>query len=204
MGEIAFQRRIIGLTGGIATGKSTVSDYLAKRHQLPVLDADVYSRQAVAKGSEILRAIAYRYGPKILLADGMLNRTQLGKIIFSNPLEKKWIEQQIHPFVQAQFKTATDSFSVSQALVYSIPLLFEANLTHTVTEIWVVTCQLEQQKQRLMHRSGLSASDAQSRIDAQMSLKEKGQLADHIIDNSASLEHLYRQIDALVKTLSEP
>jgi len=199
MGKIAFpQRRIIGLTGGIATGKSTASDYLLQRHKLPVLDADVYARQAVAKGSGILDAIAHRYGYKILLADGTLDRAQLGKIIFNNSEEKKWIEQQIHPFVRANFKAATESFSPLQTLVYSIPLLFEVNLTHLVTETWVVTCQSFQQKQRLMNRSGLSASDAQSRIDAQMALEDKCQLANYVLDNSTEIALLYKQIDALV------
>ncbi len=199
MGEvISSQRRIIGLTGGIATGKSTASDYLSQRHKLPVLDADVYARQAVTKGSEVLDAIIHRYGYEILLADGTLNRAQLGKIIFNNSEEKRWIEQQIHPFVREQFKTAAESFSPLQTLVYSIPLLFEVKLTHLVTEIWVVTCQASQQKQRLMHRSGLSANDAQSRIDAQIDLKDKCQLADHVLDNSAEIAYLHRQIDALV------
>ncbi len=199
MGEIAPpQRKIIGLTGGIATGKSTVSAYLSQRHRLPVLDADIYARQAVAKGSEILDAIAHRYGSNMLLADGTLNRTQLSNIIFNNADEKKWIEQQIHPFVRSQFKTTAASFERSQTLVYAIPLLFEAKLTHLVTEIWVVACQPSQQKQRLMNRSRLSASDAQLRIDAQMRLNDKCQLADYVLDNSTEIEPLYRQVDALV------
>ena len=198
MGEVASQRRIIGLTGGIATGKSTASAYLSRHHQLPVLDADAYARQAVEKGSATLAAIAHRYGSKILLDDGTLDRAQLGRIIFNNLEEKNWIEQQIHPFVQNKFKTETALFSPLQTLVYSIPLLFEANLTHIVTEIWVVTCQLSQQKQRLMHRSGLSSNDAQRRIDAQMSLASKCQLADHVLDNSADIAYLYQQINALI------
>lgn len=199
MGEIASsQRRIIGLTGGIATGKSTASDYLLQHHKLPVLDADVYARQAVAKGSGILDAIAHRYGSKILLADATLNRAQLGKIIFNDSEEKKWIEQQIHPFVRDKFKTETELFAPLQTLVYSIPLLFEVNLAHLATETWVVTCRSFQQQQRLMHRSRLSASDAQSRINAQMSLKDKCQLADHVLDNSTEIAFLHQQIDALI------
>lgn len=108
MGEVveeeAIARRIIGLTGGIATGKSTVSSYLAYRYRLPVLDADVFSREAVAEGSEILGLVRDRYGPSVLLPDGTLNRSQLGQIIFSNAAEKHWIEQHIHPYVRARFK----------------------------------------------------------------------------------------------------
>ena len=170
MGEAT--RRIIGLTGGIATGKSTVSDYLATEYGLPVLDADVYARQAVEKGSEILSAIAHRYGSSILLPNGTLNRSSLGKIIFNDPAEKTWLEQQIHPFVRAQFSKETEAFPPTQTLVYAIPLLFESNLTHLVTEIWVVFCTPQQQKQRLIARNQLSETDAQSRINSQMDIQE--------------------------------
>jgi len=190
-------RRIIGLTGGIATGKSTVSDYLASQYNLPILDADLYARQAVAKGSEILDAIAHRYGTDILLPDGTLNRKQLGNIIFQNAAEKQWIELQIHPFVRAQFAKATNAFPPSQTLVYSIPLLFEANLTHLVGEIWVVYCEPVQQRQRLMQRNQLSESAASARIDAQMDLEQKCKKADHILENVTTRENLFAQIDQI-------
>ncbi|MEL7353092.1 MAG: dephospho-CoA kinase [Cyanobacteria bacterium P01_A01_bin.116] len=196
------QRRIIGLTGGIATGKSTASDYLASRYGLPVLDADVYAREAVAKGSEILARVCDRYGADILLPDGNLNRAKLGQIIFRTPTEKDWLEQQIHPFVRTRFNQVTETFPFSQTLVYAIPLLFEANLMHLVSEIWVVTCHSAQQKHRLMTRNQLSDDDAQSRIDAQMSLAEKCERADKVLDNSAKKEHLYRAIDDLMSPIS--
>ncbi|MGB7250617.1 MAG: dephospho-CoA kinase [Phormidesmis sp.] len=198
----APKRRIIGLTGGIATGKSTVSAYLTSRYGLPVLDADVYARQAVAKGSEILGAIAHRYGTDILLTDGTLNRAKLGQIIFHNAEEKIWIEQQIHPFIRNKFKALTDTFAPDQTLVYSIPLLFEANLTHLVTEIWVVACDPAQQKERLMARNQLSANEAQARIDAQMSLAEKCRQADHVLDNSGDQASVFSQVDNLLKPIS--
>ena len=190
-------RRIIGLTGGIATGKSTVSNYLASQYGLPILDADVYARQAVEKGSEILDAIAHRYGPDILLPDGTLNRKHLGNIIFQNAAEKQWIESQIHPFVREQFTEATNAFSPSQMLVYSIPLLFEANLTHLVSEIWVVYCQPAQQKQRLMQRNQLSEAAASARINAQMDLEQKCKKADRVLDNVTTRENLFAQIDQI-------
>ncbi len=191
-------RRIIGLTGGIATGKSTASDYLASRHGLPVLDADIYARQAVEKGSEILDAIAHRYGSEILLPDGNLNRQKLGGIIFQDNSEKGWLEQQIHPFVRAQFKEATAAFSSSQTLVYSIPLLFEANLTHLVTEIWVVYCKPDQQKQRLMARNHLSEAAAAARINSQMDLEQKRDKADYAVDNTATPANMFAQIDSFI------
>ncbi len=202
MGEVvkdqAIRRRIIGLTGGIATGKSTVSDYLARRYGLLVLDADVFSREAVAKGSEILGWVGDRYGPDSLLPDGNLNRAYLGKIIFNNPDERQWVEQQIHPYVRARFSVETNALSPDQTLVYSIPLLFEANLTHLVSETWVVACGLEQQIERLMRRNQLTASEAQIRINAQMSLEEKGKRADYLLNNAQSKEMLFSQVDQLI------
>ena len=203
MGQVVIDsqrsRRIIGLTGGIATGKSTVSDYLA-RQGWPVLDADVFSREAVAKGSDILQAIGDRYGPDSLLVDGNLNRAYLAKIIFSNPAEKQWLEQQIHPYVRARFDVETKALPATQTLVYSIPLLFEADLTHLVTEIWVVTCSPAQQLERLMKRSQLTRGEAQARIDAQMNLNEKCKRADVVIDNSSSKKALFFQLHQLTQS----
>ena len=200
--EAVKNRRIIGLTGGIATGKSTASNYLASQYGLPILDADVYARQAVEKGSEILDAIAHRYGAAILLPDGALNRKQLGSIIFQDAAEKQWIEAQIHPFVRAQFANATEMFPSAQTLVYSIPLLFEANLTHLVTEIWVIYCHPAQQKQRLMQRNQLSETAASARINSQMDLKQKCEQADYIIDNTTTTRNLFIQIDRTMSSSS--
>lgn len=191
-------QRIIGLTGGIATGKSTVSDYLAKTYGLPVLDADVYAREAVAIGSPILKAIAQRYGNNILLADGSLNRRHLGAIIFNQPNEKQWVEQQIHPFVRHQFTQVSQNYPPAQPLVYTIPLLFEANLTHLVSEIWVVVCSRPQQQQRLMTRNQLSLTEAEARINNQFSLDKKAAQADWVLDNSGNRAHLYQQIDEIL------
>ena len=189
------RQRIIGLTGGIATGKSTVSDYLATAHQLPVLDADIYAREAVAIGSPILAALGQRYGSAIFLADGALNRQHLGSIIFSQPAEKQWVEQQIHPFVRQRFTQVSSSYPTTQTLVYAIPLLFEANLTHLVSEIWVGVCGQTQQRGRRMARNNLSPVEAENRIKNQLSLDIKAAQADRILDNSSDRAALYRQID---------
>ncbi len=192
-------QRIIGLTGGIATGKSTVSDYLATTYQLPILDADIYARDAVTSGSPILAALVQRYGNDILLADGTLNRQQLGTIIFNQPDEKQWVEHQIHPFVRQRFSQVRQDYPPTQTLVYAIPLLFEANLTHLVSEIWVVICTPDQQQQRLMARNNLSASDAIARINNQLSLNEKAAQADRVLNNSGDRALLYQQIDEILK-----
>nr|WP_228024861.1 dephospho-CoA kinase [cf. Phormidesmis sp. LEGE 11477] len=187
------------MTGGIATGKSTVSTYLASEYDLPILDADIYARQAVEKGSEILAAIAHRYGLDILLSDGSLDRKQLGSIIFQDDAEKRWLEAAIHPFVRSQFTKATKTFSPTQTLVYSIPLLFEADLTHLVTETWVVYCHLDQQMQRLMQRNQLSAAAATARIKAQMDLEQKCERADYVLNNTATRATLFAQVDQIMR-----
>ena len=188
-------QRIIGLTGGIATGKSTVADYLAQRHQLPVLDADVYARRAVEPGSAALDAIVARYGADLIQDDGRLNRGRLGEIVFNDPAEKTWLEQQIHPVVRRCFESAMAELSQTPVVVQVIPLLFEVDLTDQVSEIWVVVCPLEAQRQRLMQRNGLSAEQADARMGSQMPLAEKVARADRVIDNSADLPALFRLVD---------
>lgn len=191
--------RIIGLTGGIATGKTTVADYLANAYNLPIFDADIYARDAVAVGSPILNAIALRYGTDILLPDGSLNRPKLGEIIFARPEERSWLESIIHPYVGDRFRQGIAQSS-APTLVLVIPLLFEAKLTHLMTEIWVVYCSPSEQLQRLMQRNHLTQEQAQARINSQMSLEEKVALADVVLDNSSTLEVLLKQVDtALLK-----
>ncbi|MBD2131360.1 dephospho-CoA kinase [Sphaerospermopsis sp. FACHB-1094] len=192
-------KRLIGLTGGIATGKSTVANYLATAYNLPILDADVYARNAVSVGSPILSQIAQRYGKsEILLADGNLNRAKLGEIIFHQPEERIWVENVIHPYVRNWFlKTINESSATTLVLV--IPLLFEAGLENLVSEIWVVSCSEAQQKQRLIQRNNLTNEQAAARINSQLPLSEKIARADFVLDNSSTLESLLQQIDKVMK-----
>ena len=200
-------RQIIGLTGGIGTGKSTVSHYLATAYQLPVLDADIYARVAVQIGSPVLKAIALRYGEDILLPDGTLNRRQLGQIVFSNLDERRWLEQQIHPYVRDRLVEAINELSLqntrarsqSQPVVLVVPLLFEAGMTDLVTEIWVVRCSRQQQLERLMQRDKLTEEAAQTRINSQLPIEEKAARADVVLDNSDTQDALLRQVDAALK-----
>lgn len=141
-------KRIIGLTGNIATGKTTVTNYLASAYNLLILDADIYAREAVSLGSPILSAIAQRYGEQILLPDGSLNRQKLGEIIFNCQDERNWVENLIHPYVRDRFLKEIAQSS-SQTLVLVVPLLFEAGMTDLVTEIWVISCSQEQQIQKI-------------------------------------------------------
>lgn len=191
--------RLIGLTGGIGTGKTTVSNYLANAYKLPIFDADIYAREAVKTGSPILNNIAERYGADILAASGALNRQQLGNIIFNNPQEKYWLEQQIHPYVRDRFVEAIARLPLNSTAVLVIPLLFEANLTDLVTEIWVVFVDEQQQLNRLIERDGLTLAQAKARINSQMLLIEKCNKADVVLDNSSTLEALLKQVDAAIK-----
>jgi dephospho-CoA kinase len=190
-------KHIIGLTGGIATGKTTVANYLASAYNLPILDADIYAREAVSVGSPILLEIAQRYGKQILLADGNLNRQKLGEIIFNNQEERNWVEGLIHPYVGDRFLEEI-AVSSAQTLVLVVPLLFEAGMTHLVTEIWVVSCSEQQQLERLMQRNNLTLEQAQARIISQMPITEKIARADVVLDNSSTLEVLLKQIDTAI------
>jgi dephospho-CoA kinase len=188
---------LIGLTGGIATGKSTVSCYLKNQYQLTVLDADGYAREALAAGTPAYHAILNRYGSALKKADGSLDRSRLGALIFANPQEKAWLESQIHPWVRHCLQTAIAA-SEQPILILDIPLLFEAGFTDLVTSIWVVFCSDEQQLKRLMERNHLSAQEARQRIANQWPLTAKVARADFVLDNSQDLPFLYRQVDQVV------
>jgi len=190
-------KRLIGLTGGIGTGKTTVSNYLAQTYQLPVLDADIYAREAVQLGSPILEQIFERYGLKMQLPDGKLNRQRLGEIVFSNPEQMQWLEQQIHPYVRDRFQAELAKL-IAPIVVLVIPLLFEAGLTNLVTEIWVVSCSAQQQLKRISQRNNLSLEQAQSRINSQLPLAEKVTRADVVLDNSSTVDELLKQVDQVL------
>jgi dephospho-CoA kinase len=184
--------RTIGLTGGIATGKTTVSDYLS--HRVSIIDADVLAREAVLPGSEGLSALVGRYGPELLCSDNTLNRKKLARIIFQDADEKQWVESIIHPYIRQQL-VLRQLQETASTLVMVIPLLFEARMTDLVSEVWVVSCTPEQQLARLMRRNGLTQKEAQARIESQMPLAQKCAQADVVIKNQGSIEDLYSQVD---------
>lgn len=192
-------KRLIGLTGGIATGKTTVSNYLADKYRLPILDADVYAKEAVAKNSPILQTIFARYGDRVKAADNNLDRSALGNIIFNNSQQRQWLEQQIHPYVRDRFTVELQE-SKSDTIVLAIPLLFEANLTDMVTEIWVVSCDRSLQTTRLQQRNNLTLDEAHARIDSQIPLSEKTALANVVLTNDTDLKQLYAQVDLAIKS----
>ena len=191
-------RRLIGLTGGIATGKTTVSNYLAQKYHLPILDADVYAKEAVERDSPILQNIFDRYGDRVIKSDRSLNRSALGEIVFNNAEEKQWLETQIHPYVRDRFQQELQR-TTADTIVLDIPLLFEANLTDTVTEIWVVTCDRSTQISRLQQRNGLTQAQARARIDSQFPLTQKIAAANVVLNNDRDLNYLFAQIDSAIK-----
>jgi dephospho-CoA kinase len=190
------QRRI-GLTGGIATGKSTVGQLLAGRFGLPVLDADLYARAALAPGSAAGRAVLARYGEAVAAKDGDgIDRAALGRIVFADPQQRRWLEHLIHPLVRQRFESELERLADEPVVVLMIPLLFEAGLESLCSEVWLVTCRPESQLQRLIGRDGLSAQEARARIDAQWPLVRKQALADHLINNDGDPAALERQLAA--------
>ena len=181
-GELFSQRRI-GLTGGIASGKSSVGRWLAQQG-LPVLDADQFAREALAPGRPATNSVIQRYGAKVKAEGGAaIDRAALGQIVFQDPAERQWLEQLIHPIVRERFDQALSLHAKAPAVVLMIPLLFEAGLESLCSEIWLVDCDESQQLERLITRDGLSAEAAQARIDAQWPLSRKRGLADHVIAN---------------------
>lgn len=190
-------RRLIGLTGGIGTGKSTVAKYLADAYKFVVLDADIYAREAVQAGAPIVCEIFNRYGSQVQLPDGSLNRQALGEIIFNDLPEKAWLESKIHPYVRQRFESAIASFTEDAVLV--IPLLFEANMADLVTEIWVVYCPVKKQIERLIQRDNLTRQQAVRRINNQMPLAQKIARADVVLDNSSTPKALENQVDYYLK-----
>jgi len=195
-------KRIIGLTGGIGTGKTTVSNYLANTYQLPILDADIYAREAVQPGSPVLNRIITRYGAQVQFPDRTLNRKRLGEIVFPNPEERQWLEQQIHPYVRDRMESQLCIIE-SPTVVLVIPLLFEANMTDLVTEIWVVCCSVEQQIQRIRERDRLSPEQAQSRLNSQLPLADKVARADVVLENSTRRDSLLQQVDQALRRTSD-
>ncbi|MFA1641570.1 dephospho-CoA kinase [Chryseomicrobium palamuruense] len=199
---------IIGLTGSIATGKSTVANRF-KEHGIPVVDADLIARQVVEPGSETLQKIAQAFGESALHADGTMNREEIGRQIFGNEEKRALLNGIIHPAIRKEMLRQKDHHLANgkKIVILDIPLLFESKLEHFVEQILVVATSREIQKQRLMARNGLSEQEALERMNSQLSIDDKAKWADEVIRNDGTLEELEAQVDALVskwmKSLSE-
>lgn len=179
----------IGLTGGIASGKSTVSAEL-RRLGLPIFDADAEAKLAVAKGSEGLAQVITALGSEYLTAEGELNRAKVAERVFHDKEALKTIEAIIHKIVWAraeQFMQENRS-AEKQLAVLDVPLLIECGWHKLVDSVWLVAVSRKQQIERAMLRSGMTADEVEARIAAQMSLAEKKKYADIVLDNSGTLE----------------
>jgi dephospho-CoA kinase len=190
---------VFGLTGGVASGKSTVARYFAAQG-VAVIDADELAREVVTPGSPALQEIAATFGNELIAADGELDRRALGQRVFVNPSLREQLNAIVHPRVAARFQERVadlDRQGVPLAC-YDVPLLFECNLQDRLRPVVVVSTPPDLQLARLMARNGLSGEEAQSRIAAQMPLAEKATQADYVIDNSGSLEITHQQADAIL------
>lgn len=185
----------VGLTGGIASGKSTVSSLLIEKGYT-VIDADIEARLAVEKGEEAYQEIVRHFGERVLLKDGSIDRAELGSIIFHDEKERKALNSIVHPAVRKRM-TAKKEQAISrneQMIILDIPLLFESKLQYMCDKTLLVYADEGIQLQRLMQRNQLSEKEAMARIHSQMPLREKKALADAVIDNNGRIEETEKQL----------
>ncbi|WJP97160.1 dephospho-CoA kinase [Macrococcus bovicus] len=188
---------VIGLTGGIASGKSTVSKLLAA-HGFVIVDADIAARQAVAKGTEGLKQVEAVFGPEAI-EDGEMNRRYIGQQIFHDEEKRLALNSIIHPIVRDLMEEEKQTaLAAGHPVVMDIPLLYENELEATVDEVWVVYVTMDVQLERLMTRNDLTEEEALARIASQLSIEEKKARADVVIDNNGSLADLERRIKEIV------
>lgn len=195
---------IIGLTGGIGTGKSTVSNYL-KEHDCLILDADAISRQMTEKGQPALIDIAKAFGED-LLVDGVLDRQALGNIVFNDKEKLDILQSIITNKVVEYINTRIEELKAERfngIVVIDAPLLFECGMEGIADENWLVSASLDVRLQRVSQRDGLSEEQILSRINNQMPQEEKEKLSQVILDNSGSLEDLYKQINENLERIKD-
>ena len=190
--------RVIGLTGGIASGKSSIARFF-EEHGVPVIDADQLAREAVMPGSPALERISAIFGNEVIAADGSLDRKQLGAMVFSAYDKRHQLEEILHPEIRrlAEDRIACAASDGHRLIVYMAPLLIEAGVTDRVDEVWVVTVSPDIQLERLMLRDGIDRSEALSKIATQMPLSEKELYGKVVIDNSGTPEQTRRILEEI-------
>lgn len=190
---------IIGLTGSIASGKSTVSEML-KSLGYPIIDADLVARQVVEPGSETLAQIEQAFGPDVIQENGTMDRAKVGEIIFNDPASRKILNDIIHPAIREEMLRQRHDFLGQgfKTIIMDIPLLFESRLQHLVDKILVVSVTEENQFSRLVERNGFTEKEARARISSQlpMSVKEDG--ADAVIYNNGTLDETKWQLNRIL------
>jgi dephospho-CoA kinase len=194
--------KLVGLTGGIASGKSTVAAIL---HRLgaSIINADEIAREVVQPKEDAWKEIIATFGLDILREDETLDRKKLRKIVFENPEARKKLETIIHPRVRALAEKRISELAAagSSIIVYEVPLLFENQIHLWLRPVILVACDIETQKKRLLERDHLTAIEAQKHLDAQMSLGEKRKLADYVIENDGTLEQLEQQVREVLQKI---
>ncbi len=192
--------KTIGLTGSVATGKSTVSNMI-QHAGIPLVDADIAARKVVEPGTEGLKEIVAYFGEEILLADGTLDRAKLGEIIFKDKEKREKLNEITHPRVKDYMLEARERFfrAGEELVFFDIPLLFESHLESLVDQIVVVWTTPETELKRLMERNNLTKEEALRRIESQMGIDEKARKADFVIDNNESLEKTQKQVYTFIE-----
>lgn len=188
----------IGLTGGIASGKTAVSRRLAELGAA-VLDADAFAREAVKRGSPGLEEIVRAFGGGMLDKEGCLDRRRLGAVVFSDEAARLRLNGILHPIIRAEMIKAAEAAERDgfRVIVFDVPLLIECGWQEMADEVWLVIAQEGERVRRIMARDGLSEAAARQRIASQMSDEEKRPFADVIIDNSGDIQRLYKTTDRL-------
>ena len=186
---------LLGLTGGIASGKSTISDYF-KAKNIPVIDADLVAREVVEPGTKGLDQIVQEFGQSILLADGTLNRKKLGSMIFEDSKKREKLNAILSGAIRQNILDKISELKKLQRplIVLDIPLLYEGGYQELVDSVMVCYVPKEIQLSRLMKRDKLTKQEAMKRIDSQMTLEEKNKLADVVIDNSGRIDDTLKQV----------
>tara|TARA_B100000579_G_C22821196_1_gene850747 strand:+ start:790 stop:1404 length:615 start_codon:yes stop_codon:yes gene_type:complete len=194
------QRRI-GLTGGIACGKSTIANYIKKNKNIPILDADLFSKELIKPSNNGYKAVIAYFGNQIVdnnSTDKEINRELLKKIIFNNSKHRKWIQNLLHPLIKEKMIERCNQLEKNKILLLVVPLLFEAKFTDLCTEIWLVKCPKAIQKKRLIKRNMISDNEAEKIINIQQSFEEKSRFADVILDNSEDQKLWTNTIEKLI------
>lgn len=188
---------VVGLTGGIATGKSTVTRML-RELGAPVVDADAIVHELQAPGTPVTAAIGVEFGPQVLHPDGSLDRAALGRIVFADPARRKALEGIVHPAVRRRISEAVEGHRQAghPVTVLDVPLLLEGGLDRTVDQVWLVYVDRDTQRARLISRDGLSPVQAEQRIAAQLDLELKKARATVVIDNRGSVQQTRTQVEA--------
>lgn len=191
---------VIGLTGGIASGKSTVSAYL-KEKGIPVFDADATAWEVEKAGQPCLQKMVEAFGKGILKPDGELDRSKMAQLAFHDPKVLQQLNAIVHKAVEEKRDAFLQAHAGDKVVVLDAPLLLECGWEKKADTVWLVDIDPEEQIQRAMKRSGMTRQEVVDRINRQMPLQEKRKKADTIIDNSGTLEELYKKVEEALKTV---